>query len=150
MKRISAYKTSPIFVISVNYGGELVSFNLARELRIDIDQIDEELRKQPNHYGFCLLIHKTLLSKFETYKMLRKKTYGRLFIAAKSKKVNGRFMSDDVAKCYVESHPKYINISMKCIKTKDEADKMYSCIRAFEQRKDLMQSISSNRRAEKL
>lgn len=148
-KRLSTYKDSDVYLIQVKFGSELVSFNLAMELRVNIDQIDYEMQKQPSHYGFCLLAHKQLLARFETYKMLRKKTYGRLFIAAKSKKVNGRFMSDDVAKCYVESHPKFIDITQKCIRAKGDADKMYSCIKSFEQRKDLLQSIASNRRAEK-
>lgn len=145
MKRLSAYSKSKVLNIKVRYGSELVHFNLATELRITEEKLNTQLKTQPGYYGFCLLLHKKLLSIFETKKMERKSVYGRLFLNAKENKtMNGRPYSDDSAKVYVESHKQFIAATTECIKAKDDADQLYACIRAFEQRKDLMQSISSN------
>lgn len=150
MKRLIKYKSSPIFQVRIKYGKELVSFNLSRELKIDEDTIDHQLTTQPTHYGFCLLLHKKLLTLFEEAKVDRKRVYGRKLLYAKeNKQMNGRPFSDDAAKAWVESHKEFVAASMKCIKLKDQADVLFSCIKAFEQRKDLLQSISSNRRSEK-
>jgi hypothetical protein len=48
----------------------------------------------------------------------------------------------------VVSRKSYVKITNMCIKAKDDADTIYAAVRAFEQRKDLLQTISSNRRRE--
>lgn len=150
MKTIKSYSTSPIYIISIRYNGELIRFNLEKELRLLIDSPNPNLKSQPSKYGFCLLVHKKLVTRWEELKAQRKRTYGRLFFKAKAKKINGRLMSDDLCKQWVEKHDDYFNITNKCIKAKDEADQLFSCIRAFEQRKDVLQTISSNTRSEKI
>lgn len=137
--------------INIQYGDEKITLNLLSELRINPDQINDEIKRQPSKYGFLLLLHKKLLTRFEEIKTERKKVYGKLYMRAKETKQasTGRPMSDDLAKAWVESHKKYVDITMLCIKAKDDADTIFSCVRAFEQKKDLIQSLSSNIRNEK-
>lgn len=136
-------------MVSIRYNGELVKFNLAKELRIMEHSINNEIKKQPTKYGFCLLIHKGLLTRFELLKSKRDKIYGRLFFKAKGQSLRGRPLSDDLCKQWVLKHDQYIQVTRECIKAKDSVDKIYACIRAFEQRASLMQTISSNTRSEK-
>lgn len=140
-----------LFQIIVIEGKKETTFNLARELKVSELQINEELKRQPSKYGFALFLHGKLKTNFEELKLERKKIRGRLYRKAKQTKVpsTGRPMSDDAAKAYVESHPQFLKISRRCIRAKDEADQMYSVVRAFEQRSNLIQSISSNLRNEK-
>ncbi|HJY22853.1 MAG TPA: hypothetical protein VJ279_08220 [Hanamia sp.] len=150
MKRISSYRKSKILDIKVVYNGEKIIFNLASELRVNPDSINDSLKIQPNHYGFCLLMHKKLLAVVERLKMERDATYGRLFIRAKETKVmNGRPFSDDTAKAWVESHSEFKKITRDCIKAREDADIIFAAVKGFEQRKDILQSISSNIRNEK-
>lgn len=149
MKKLIAYRKSPINNIRIRYNGELVSFNLMSELRIDRTSLNEHLKKQPGYYGFCLLLHKKLMAQFERLKHERMGVYGKLFIYAKEHRtLNSRPYSDETAKSWVESHKKFKEVSERCIKAREDADLMYTCVRSFEQRKDLLQSISSNIRAE--
>lgn len=149
MGLIAKYKGSTIFTINIKYGKEKINFNLAKELKFTPEAINGDLKTQPTKYGFCLLLHKSLLTEFEKAKADRKRIWGKLYFKAKEQKSNGRPYSDELCKAYVEKHPNYIKASTRCIEVKDWADKMFSCIRAFEQRKDLMQTISSNMRQEK-
>jgi len=150
MKRISQHYKLPFTIINVKYGNEKISFSLLRELRLNPDIINDELERQPSMYGFCMLLHSKLKTQFEQLKLEKKKTYGRLYFKAKERKSNitGRLFSDDLAKAWVEKHPDYIQACLVCIKAKDDADAIYSCIRSFEQRKDVAQSISSNIRSQ--
>lgn len=150
MKRLAHYTKSKILDIRIRYNGELIVFNLATELRIQRVMLNENLKKQPTYYGFCLLLHKKLLAIFEQLKSDREAAYGRLFLKAKSTKVmNGRPYSDDAAKAYVESHKEFTGITTQCIKARQDADIVWAAVKGFEQRKDLLQSISSNVRNEK-
>lgn len=150
MKRLSAYKKLKVLNIHINYNGEKISFNLASELRINYDDINGNLKTQPGYYGFCLLLHKRLLGNFERLKMERDSVYGRLFLKAKETKLMGnRPFSDDASKAWVESHKEYKQITLDCIKAREDADVIQAAVKGFEQRKDLLQSISSNIRNEK-
>lgn len=148
MKTINSYRKSPVYIINIKYGKERVTFNLVEELKFNPDIINDDLKKQPIKYGFCLLIHKKLLTHWERLKAERKRVYGKLYFKAKERKLNGRAYSDDLCKAWVEKHDDYIKATEACIRVKDWADQLFSCIRAFEQRKDLMQTISSNMRKE--
>lgn len=149
MKRLASYTKSKILDVRITYNGEKVVFNLASELRINPDIINENLKKQPGYYGFCLLLHKKLMAVLEQKKSDREAEYGRLFLFAKQeKKMNGRPYSDDAAKAWVESHKKFKSITTECIKARLDADVILAAVKGFEQRKDLLQSIASNVRKE--
>ena len=150
MKRLTYYKVSKINHLHINYGGEKIRINLWRELRITPESIDAELKNQPSSYGFLLMLHKRLLADFEEAKLERGRVYGKLFLSSKGKTgANNRLFSEEACKAYAESHPHFIEASQKCIMIRKQADEVYSAVRAFEQRKDLMQTISSNQRKEK-
>jgi hypothetical protein len=150
MKRLSTYRKSKVLNIKVRYNGELITFNLASELRINPDIINENLKVQPGYYGFCLLLHKKLLSRFEQLKADRDAIYGSIFLNAKETKImNGRPYSDDAAKAYTESHSRFKKITTECIKAREDADVILAAVKGFEQRMQILQSMSANIRNEK-
>jgi hypothetical protein len=148
MRKLKEYRRSSVNRISINYGGEKITFSLWNEVKIDEAAIERELKDQPSHYGFLLLLQKKLNTRFEQLKRARERRYGRLLIKAKEKRVGPRLMNDETAKAWVVSRKSYVKITNMCIKAKDDADTIYAAVRAFEQRKDLLQTISSNRRRE--
>jgi hypothetical protein len=151
MGKLGKHGKAAFLNIKIQYGEEKVAFNLYEELKISPEKINDELMRQPGYYGFLLLLHKKLLTEFERAKTKRNKTWGKLYLKAKEMKstATGRLFTDDMAKAYVEKHPEFLDITEACIVAKDNADTIYSCVKAFEQRKDLIQSISSNLRNEK-
>lgn len=152
MKRLGKYTKSTLNQITINYGGEKISFNLMAEAKIVESNLMEEMESQPSNYGFLLLLHKKLTSQFEELKHDRKRLFAKLYLHAKENlksKATGRYYSDDAAQAYAECHPKFVKLTKRCIKAKDDADTIYSAIKALEQKKDLMQTISSNNRAQK-
>jgi hypothetical protein len=150
MRELSKYYKLPFTTLNIKYGDEKIVFSLMRELRINHDRINYELMRQPSKYGFCLLLHKKLLTEFEKLKVEKNRLWGQLYFIAKEKKqvATGRIFTEDMSRAWVEKHPKYIKAQLACINARDSADAIYACIKSFEQRKDLIQSISSNLRKE--
>lgn len=143
-------RKSGLSQIKIKYGNEVHRFNLISITQINENTIDRELKRQPSYYGFCLLLQKKLNTEYEKLRQTRKKLYGKLYLRAKEslKSNSGRGYSDEAARAYTLHHKEYVRITQACIEAKDSADTMYSIIRALEQRKDLMQTISSNKRKE--
>jgi hypothetical protein len=144
--KLKGYGDLKVNNISIVYDGEKIRFNLFEEVSINENRLDQEIKSQPSLYAFLILIQKKLNTRFEGLKQERKKLYGQLFLRAKQRSHAGRPYNDEMAKAWVESHKKYVTITSNCIKAKDEADVLYAAVRAFEQRKDLIQTLSSNNR----
>lgn len=144
------FKRSNLSTIIVKYGKEIHRFNIIDIVQITEHTIEREMKRQPGYYGFCLLLQKKLNTAYEELRQERKRMHGRLYLRAKEhlKSNSGRGYSDEAAKAYVLCHPKYVTLTKACIAAKDSADTMWAVIKAFEQRKDLMQTISSNKRKE--
>jgi hypothetical protein len=147
---LKRFKNSSLANIKITYGNEVHRFNLIEITTISEVTIEKELKRQASYYGFCLLLQKKLTTQFERLKHERKKLYGRLYHKAKEqlKSNTGRGYSDEGAKAYVLHNKEYVRLTEACIEAKDNADTLYAVVRALEQRKDLMQTISSNKRKE--
>lgn len=151
MHPISKYKGSPINIISVRYGKEDIKINLARATKITENGLEVEIKNQPSHYAFLIMLHKKLLTEFELAKLHRKAVYGNLYAQAKDRKGNnGRYLSETNIKVWVESHKKYIRASELCIRTRDHADQLFAAVRSFEMRANFLQTLSANLRKERV
>lgn len=148
MSNLKKYKSSSLNNIRIKFNGEVIKFNLFEEVTISQNMIDKEIRVQPSHYAFLLLLHKKLLTQFEDLKLERTKIYSQKFLQAKSELHNGRPLNDDMCKAHANSDEEFVMATKRCIKAKDDADTIYACVKAFEQRKDLLQTLSSNLRKE--
>lgn len=136
-------------IIKIIYNGEKIIFNLGKEARINEDDLEKELQGQPNKYGFLLLLHKKILTEFEKAKVAKKKKWAHLYLQAKESTTTGRPMNDTMAEATADKHPGYIELCHRCIELKDQADSIFAAVRTFEQKKDLMQTLSSNLRAQR-
>lgn len=146
--RLNKYRKSELNHIHIKLGREVIQFNLWKELQINEEAIEDELKTQPSYYAFLTTLHKKLLTQFEHLKVDRKKLAATLYLKAKGETHQGRPLNDEMCKASVEKNPKYIRISRACIKAKDDADAILSAVRGFEQRKDNLQTLSANRRQE--
>jgi hypothetical protein len=151
MTQIKLYKSSRLGKLTIKYGKEVFTFSLFDELAIKEVNLNRQIKDQPSAYGFLLLLQKKLNTEFEIAKSDRRKLQGKLYLKAKENlraKSTGKGYSDEAAKAYVYKNSKYNMLTRRCIEVKDAADSIYAMVRAFEQRKDLMQTLSSNQRRE--
>lgn len=147
-KKLKSYKHLDFLNINILYGTNNITFNLQKELLISENEnnLNKELKFQPASYGFLILLHKKLLTRFEQIKQRRKKVYSSAYLKAKETLVSGRYASDDMSRAKADTDKKFIKLTKLAIKAKDDADTIFACMKAFEQRKDLLQTLSSNNR----
>lgn len=151
MKKLNKYRKSSINIVHINYGGKTFNFNIYEETKISEEAMEAEIKTQPSKYAFLFILHKKLLARFETLKQNREQLYARLYGQSKSRvQASGRAYTDEASKAWVEGHKKYKTITEACIKAREDADILQGCVRAFEQRKDLLQTLSSNIRKERI
>jgi len=149
--RLSKYRKSDINQVIINYRGKTFNFNIYSECSITEAGLEAEIKGQPSRYALLFTLHKKILADFERLKATRKRVYGRLLHVAKAKVgASGRPYTDEQSKAYVESHKKYLKATEDCLKTREDSDVLLGCVRAFEQRKDLLQTLASNLRKERI
>lgn len=145
---LNQYKKHSLQLISIVYGKEKIQFNLSQELKVNEDELNDELKKQPGYYGFLLLLHKKLLTQWHVLKERRKSTWAKLYLKAKEKNQKGtqRPFTEEMAKAWADSHSDYQKLTSQCIQAKDDADVIFSAVKGYEQKKDILQTLSSNTR----
>lgn len=152
MKKLHRYTNkSPIMDIRIKYGNELFKFNLYEELVIDENKLNKELKEQPSYYGFMgLLLVKLQRSKDDAEAEVNKKE-AMLFVKYKSEldPNTNRPYSNDLTQSLVMDDDEY----QKALKIfngfKESVGIISMCLKSFEQRSSLLQSLSANRRNEK-
>jgi len=141
-------KNSQLMNITIKYGNEKFNFNLFKELQITEERINYELKEQPSSYAFLSLLHKKVLRTYSDKLVEADRVYGRLFSAKKgtTNQNTGRVFNDDQAKQYALKHDDYVEVTKEVNRLKEEVGILDTCVRSFEQRKDLLQTLSSNLR----
>lgn len=136
--------------ISVEYGGEKFEFNLFEELKINESIISKEIKEQPNSYAFLAMLQTKLAYLKDRAKVNEEKIYNKLYDLFKAKINNqtNRPNSDDVAKAKAMKHSQYVKARNKTLSLSKQLGTISNCVKAFEQRSSLIQTLSANRRKE--
>jgi len=144
-------KDSSLMDINIQYGEETVRFNLFKEVKIKKVEMRGEILTQPQIYAFLSMLQK----KFELYRAELEIRESRAWAKALKKwkgKTNpktGRPFNEDYCNSMVELDKDYNTARKKKIAVIYDLGRINACVRAFEQRKDLIQTLSANERSEK-
>lgn len=141
---------SKLMNINIKYGSERIRFNLYEELVVSEDRINSELKEQPASFGFLSLLHKKLSRIKDDCEAEKDKIWGEVYLEAKSQRDEntGRPYANDSAKELANSSPDVLEAIRRLNKAKEEAEIIGACVRSFEQRSHLVQSLSANLRRE--
>jgi len=151
ISNLQKYATkSKLMDIKIVYQGERIKFNLFEELVINENKVNSELKDQPGYYGFLLLLHKKLIRVSEDKKIEADKLWGKSFTDWKGEKdtATGRPHSKEMAKEMANQDEPWLKAISNYFKAKEQAGIIDSCVRSFEQRGHLIQSIAANLRKE--
>ena len=142
--------------VNIVFNGETIKFNLNDELKISETRMANELKEQPSIYAYISILHKKLIIQHESFEVKLSKMYGKLFNNYKASKTSKHYEqthrppSDDVCKNYVLGATDYVDLQKKVLKAKEDMLTLGSIVRRFEQRADLIQTLSANMRKERL
>jgi hypothetical protein len=148
-KKIPEYAaSSKLMNILVTYGDEEFSFNLYEELSIEEDRINSEAQLQPSSYAFLNMLYKKLFRLNKQMEQRLEKKYKRLFLKYKKDKdpLSGKSMANDVAEAMTVVDREYQELLAECLEVEGQLMTIEVCVKGFEQRVNLIQTLSANLR----
>ncbi len=149
-KLVKHARTSGLMNIEIKWQGELIKYNLHEEMVIDPDKITHEALMQPSAYAFLAMLHKKLARHVAQLETEMKREYSRAYIKYKgmnNPKTN-RPYSDDLCKEKANISRDYKKAEDTFIEARGQESLIYACVRAFEGRQQMIQTISANTRKE--
>ena len=132
--------------IKISYGDESFDFNLFKELIIDENKIDSEIKDQPSAYAFLSMLHKKLIRKLKDKEKEAEKKYWVLFLLHKSQldETTGKPCSNDVAEGKARKNREYQEKLQAYYDAELDCNVIETCVKSFEQRYSLIQTLSAN------
>lgn len=137
--------------IKIIYGEEVIQFNLYDELKVSEALLNIEIKQQPRIYGFLLILRVKLARMVDDLEVTREKVYAQIHSMYKDQidENTQRPYNDDRAKYLTRKHKKFLKSAEQYNMAKENFGVINACVKAFEQRADLIQSLSANVRKER-
>jgi len=139
---------SNLMEINISYGKEEFSFNLNNELVIEENRINYEAQVQPSSYAFLNMLYKKLLRSMKEIEKRMEKKEAQLFIKYKGERDEdtGKKNANETARAKVLMNPAYTAVQEEFMEAEHQAMVIEVCVKAFEQRVNLIQTLSANLR----
>lgn len=136
--------------ITIKRGGkrEIVKFNLNKELEIEEAFIDQELNKNVSKYGFIGICLAKVSKQRKLKELEKKRIYAKKFIELKKERIDGKVPADSYTREKVQIDDDYIEVCKQLITLEESEDVLKHCVKTFENRSFMVQSMSANMRAE--
>ena len=128
-------------VISVKSKGKLVTINITKELSIDENIINSQLKNIPSSYAFLCLLRDNLIKKRDTLEREKNIAYSKAWLFYKE---SDNRLNNDTANHKAMVNPKYLSIEERYLKAVHKANKLISICRAYESRERIIQTLSAN------
>lgn len=128
-------------IISVKYKGKIVTINITKELSIDENIINSQLKNIPSIYAFLCLLRDNLIKKRDTLEREKNIAYSKAWLFYKE---SDNRLNNDTANHRAMVNPKYLSIEERYLKAVHKANKLISICRAYESRERIIQTLSAN------
>lgn len=128
-------------IISVKDKGKIVTINITKELSIDENIINSQLKNIPSSYAFLCLLRDNLIKKRDTLEREKNIAYSKAWLFYKE---SDNRLNNDTANHKAMVNPKYLSIEERYLKAVHKANKLISICRAYESRERIIQTLSAN------
>ena len=129
--------------IKVKYNGKDITINIQKELLIDRNKLETQLKESPSSYFILCSIRNQYIRKRDILARERDEAYAKAFTFLKD--TNPTWNNDYVTNKATCNH-KYISISNRYIKAVEKAAKFIDLCRAYEAREGILRTLSANSR----
>lgn len=150
-KLLMRARKSSLMDISISYGGDRVKFNLYEELKINEKQINEEIINQPTYYAFLAVLAVKLNKRVNDLEKELNKLYSELFLEFKDElnPQTHKPHNNDTVEALINTDEEYQKMQNTYHKAIEDKQLLEVCVKAYEQRAHLLQSLNANVRKEK-
>ncbi len=129
--------------VKIKYGKEVFEFNLNDELKISDSNRDNEIRNHPRSYAFLCMLSVKLKTIVKELHQESKRVYAKRMAYLREKAPSVK-----EAEIKIRYDKKYLKALDDVTNAEELKDIVDVSVRAFEERKDLLQTLSANTRRE--
>lgn len=142
--------TDDSMVLDLVYQGKRYKFNMYEELQIKEIHLDKDIKEHPSSYFFLLTLRTNLDANRKLLEARKKRVWNRIYKMEKAKTgAGGRPQSDDLCKAKAEASDKYKKSNQLHIEAERNWSVINNAVMAFQEKKDLIQTLSANLRKER-
>lgn len=128
-------------IISFKYKGKLVTINISKELEINENIINSQLKNIPSNYAFLCLLRDKIIKRRDKLEKEKDYAYSKAWLYYKES--DNRLNNDTVSHKALTSKI-YIKANDKYLKALDKANRFISICKAYESRERIIQTLSAN------
>lgn len=138
-------KTIKSDILKVKYQGKIIRINITKELSINESIINSQLKDSPSSYAFLCMLKNKYIKKRDKLDREKEIAYSEAWLYYKS---SDSKMNNDTANHKANTNKKYISIYNKWQKISNIVENLISICRAYENRENILRTISANLRKE--
>lgn len=129
-------------IISITYKGRRYRINITKELQINENIINNQLKELPSNYAFLQLLRDYYVNKRNKLQKEMETSYHNAWVYYKE----SGSISNDLAEHKAASNAKYLSICKRYEKINYKTTKLFSVCKAYETRERIIQSLNANLR----
>lgn len=130
-------------ILKVKFNGREISIDLSKELSIDENLIDSQLRNSPSSYFIFTQLRDKYIRKRDDLAREKDEAYSKawLFYKDSNDRLNNEYVSHKA-----NTTPRYVSICKRYNKLVEKTNMFISICKAYESRENILRTISANLR----
>lgn len=129
--------------LKVKYQGKVITIDIQKELTIDRNKLESQLREVPSSYYILCSVRNTYIRRRDALARERDEAYSKAWTYLKD--ANPAWNNDYVSNKANSNH-KYVSLSNKYLKAAEKAAMLIDLCKAYESKEGILRTLSANQR----
>ena len=129
--------------LKVKYQGKIITIDIQKELIIDRNKLESQLREVPSSYYILCSVRNTYIRRRDSLARERDEAYSKAWTYLKD--ANPTWNNDYVSNKANSNH-KYVSLSNKYLKAAEKAAMLIDLCKAYESKEGILRTLSANQR----
>ena len=129
--------------LKVKYQGKVITIDIQKELTIDRNKLESQLREVPSSYYILCSVRNTYIRRRDSLARERDEAYSKAWTYLKD--ANPTWNNDYVSNKANSNH-KYMSLSNKYLKAAEKAAMLIDLCKAYESKEGILRTLSANQR----
>ena len=129
--------------LKVKYQGKVITIDIQKELIIDRNKLESQLREVPSSYYILCSVRNTYIRRRDSLARERDEAYSKAWTYLKD--ANPTWNNDYVSNKANSNH-KYVSLSNKYLKAAEKAAMLIDLCKAYESKEGILRTLSANQR----
>ena len=129
--------------LKVKYQGKIITIDIQKELTIDRNKLESQLREVPSSYYILCSVRNTYIRRRDSLARERDEAYSKAWTYLKD--ANPTWNNDYVSNKANSNH-KYVSLSNKYLKAAEKAVMLIDLCKAYESKEGILRTLSANQR----